>query len=63
MPEPISTQLPADANPVPVSSLEDFLVRAKADPVPENMPETTLQVHLYFYLYKGEFLRYLDRNS
>ncbi|KAG0020976.1 hypothetical protein BGZ82_011461 [Podila clonocystis] len=45
MPEPISTPLPADANPVPVSSLEDFLVRAKADSVPENMPETTLQVY------------------
>lgn len=49
MPEPIFTQLPADANPVPVSSLEDFLVRAKADPVPENIPAATFQVFFIFF--------------
>ncbi|KAG0333814.1 hypothetical protein BG004_000687 [Podila humilis] len=46
MPEPIfSSPLPADANPAPVSSLEDFLGRAKADPVPLDMPAATLQVY------------------
>ncbi|KAF9399533.1 hypothetical protein BGZ94_005707 [Podila epigama] len=37
--------LQADAAPSPVTSVEDFLSRAKSDLVPENMPEATLEVY------------------
>ncbi|KAF9331329.1 hypothetical protein BGZ91_012165 [Linnemannia elongata] len=36
-------QLPADACPEPTMTMEDFLAKAKADGMPLNMPEATLQ--------------------
>ncbi|CAO3564432.1 unnamed protein product [Mortierella alpina] len=46
MPEPTAgTRLAGDASPEPVRTLDDFLARAKTDPVPADMPAATLQVY------------------
>ncbi|KAF9916837.1 hypothetical protein BX616_002667 [Lobosporangium transversale] len=41
----LGTQLMADANSEPISTLDDFLFKAATDAFPDNAPEGTMQVY------------------